>query len=119
MAKIRFSRALGSALLCAQLLANSVSPAAAQESEGDGSNDAEDAPLIGYVTSAAPLEDDEWVDPVIRFDLDPSALAPLPDFDVSEFHDSTVFAAGVDRVPIERDDGDGRDHRIRRAYVHQ
>ena len=44
-----------------------------------------------------------WTDPVSRFGLNPSNLAPTPDFDITTLHDSRIFAAGVELQRIEND----------------
>ena len=57
--------------------------------------------LLGYTISGTPFTDDEpWVDPVEIVGLDPSDLAPAPEFDRLALHDSTVFASGVDLVSV-------------------
>ncbi|MDW3175746.1 MAG: hypothetical protein R8J94_00020 [Acidimicrobiia bacterium] len=44
-----------------------------------------------------------WIDPVVTLGLDPATLEEPPEFDVSDLHDSTVFAAGVDWIPVDDD----------------
>lgn len=44
-----------------------------------------------------------WIDPVVTLGLDPTTLEDPPDFEVADLHDSTVFAAGVDWIPIDDD----------------
>ncbi len=44
-----------------------------------------------------------WIDPVVALGLDPATLEEPPEFDVSDLHDSTVFAAGVDWIPVDDD----------------
>lgn len=62
-------------------------------------------PLFGYQTDGVALDPDAvWTDPATRVGLDPATLVDPPDFDVAELHDSTVFAAGVDWVPVENDE---------------
>ena len=101
MSHLRASRALFIAVLSLSLVAGSIiapAPAAAQTDAAD--EDAIDAELIGYEPAVEPLADEDWVNPVVQFNLDPAQLAPLPEYNVEELHDSTVFAAGVDRVEV-------------------
>ena len=63
---------------------------------------AETDELFGYTTSDSILEvDSEWVDPAVMVGLNPSELVEAPEFDIATLHDSTVFAAGIDWVPVE------------------
>ncbi len=105
MSKLRFSRAFSGVILTAALVAPAlgpVAPASAQTPPPSAENeDAIDAELIGYTVLVEPMTDADWQNPVTQFDLDPSTLVPLPEFDVADFHDSTVFASGVDRVSTE------------------
>lgn len=88
-------RALTAAVLATCVLVPLFSTAAiAQE---------DDADLNGYSTRAEPLTNGDWVDPAITFDLESDALVPAPEFDVSTLHDSTVFAAGIDQLPVENE----------------
>ena len=101
---MRISRALPTALLSLTLLLTALpaTPLAAQTT--DAPEDDVDAELIGYTPIAEPLAIEDWVDPVTQFELDPEDLEPLPDFDVADLHDSTVFAAGVDLVAVIDED---------------
>ena len=107
MSKLRASRTFSGVLLTAALVAPALGPAASASAQtppsGAENEDAIDAELIGYTVLVEPMTDADWSDPVTRFNLDPDTLVPLPDFDVADFHDSTVFAAGVDRVAAEGD----------------
>lgn len=107
MSKLRTSRAFSGVFLTAALVAPALSPVAAVSAQTPPPNvaneDAIDAELIGYTVLVEPMTDSDWSDPITQFDLDPDTLIPLPDFDVADFHDSTVFAAGVDRVATEGD----------------
>lgn len=110
MSKMRVPRPVFGALLGVSLVAGTIAPAGAETQPSLASSrlvaqaeDALDAELIGYTVDAEPMTDAEWIDPVTQFDLDPAMLAPLPEFDVAEFHDSTVFAAGVDQVETDAD----------------
>lgn len=65
---------------------------------------AEDDQLFGYSPNTLPLNEDvDWVDPAIIVGLNPDDLAPAPDFAVETLHNSTIFASGVDWVPVEDD----------------
>ncbi len=58
--------------------------------------------------------DDTWIDPAIRFGLDPEALGPAPEFDFTTLHKSTVLAAGMEAIPVDNDQvGIYRDRHIR------
>lgn len=60
--------------------------------------------VFGYPTNEPVLDiDTPWVDPVVTLGLDPATLEEPPEFDVAELHDSTVFAAGVDWIPVTDD----------------
>lgn len=60
--------------------------------------------VFGYPTNEPVLDiDTPWVDPVITLGLNPATLEEPPEFDVAELHDSTVFAAGVDWIPVTDD----------------
>jgi hypothetical protein len=65
---------------------------------------AEDDQLFGYSPNTLPLDEDaDWVDPAIIVGLNPDDLAPAPNFAVESLHNSTIFASGVDWVPVEDD----------------
>ncbi len=65
---------------------------------------AEDDQLFGYSPNTLPLAADaDWVDPAIIVGLNPDDLAPAPDFAVETLHNSTIFASGIDWVPVEDD----------------
>ncbi len=49
------------------------------------------------------LFDGTWVDPTIRFDLDPADLVPLENIDITHLSASRTFAAGVELAQVEND----------------
>lgn len=64
----------------------------------------ENSELFGYhIDETSPEPASTWIDPVLTLLLDPTTLEDPPDFDVAELHDSTVFAAGVDWIPVDAD----------------
>lgn len=82
--------------LAALVVLGLLNPAAAQAAEDDQ--------LFGYSPDTLPLAADaDWVDPAIIVGLNPDELAPAPDFAVETLHNSTVFASGIDWVPVEDD----------------
>ncbi len=101
---MRLSRVLPVALLTLSLFVSNIAFAPPLSAQSNNDEDAIDAELIGYQPDVEPLLEADWVNPVTQFDLDPANLEPLPDFDVSTLHDSTVFAAGVDRVAVIDED---------------
>ena len=65
---------------------------------------AEDDQLFGYSPNTLPLDANaDWVDPAIIVGLNPDDLAPAPDFAVETLHNSTIFASGIDWVPVKDD----------------
>lgn len=97
---LRARRACTATVLSLAIVATSITPALAEEGDVD-------AELIGYSTRHDPFpEDTEWVDPAVLFDLDIETLIPAPEFDVATLHDSTVFATGVDLIPVDGQDLD-------------
>ncbi len=100
---LRVRRACAATTLSVAIMATNLSPALAQRAD-EGQVDAE---LVGYSSRHDALPaDEEWIEPAVLFDLDPEALRPLPEFDVATLHDSTIFASGVDQVPVVDDDLD-------------
>ena len=99
MSSVRNSRYLAwVSALCAVILVASITPVAAQTAP-DAIPDADIDDLIGFTIIGTPYTDDDpWVDPVQLAGLDPANLAPAPEFDPIEFHESVIFAAGVDLV---------------------
>ena len=60
--------------------------------------------LIGMAIGGDPFDpDEEWTDPALLVGLDPEDLEPAPEFDRLDWHDSTVFATGVDLVVTEQE----------------
>ncbi len=58
--------------------------------------------LLGDSIGGDPFgPDEEWVDPALQMGLDLDTLESAPDFDPLIWHDSTVFATGVDLLPTE------------------
>ena len=60
--------------------------------------------VFGFPTNEPILDiDAPWIDPAVTLGLDPATLVDPPEFDVADLHDSTVFASGVDWVPVSDD----------------
>ena len=79
------------------VFATVMAPASAQTTGPIPDADIDD--LVGYTVSGVPFADGEtWIDPVEIAGLDASTLVTAPEFDVLDFHDSTVLATGVDLV---------------------
>ena len=86
------------ATVCTVMLIATITPAAAQTAP-DAIPDADIDDLIDFSIVGNPYTDDDpWVDPAQLAGLDPANLVPAPEFDPIEFHESTIFAAGVDQV---------------------
>ena len=86
------------AAVCTVTLIATITPVAAQTAP-DAIPDADIDDLIDFSIVGDPYTDnDPWVDPAQLAGLDPANLVPAPEFDPIEFHESTIFAAGVDQV---------------------
>ena len=108
MASIRPSHRLlpRIAALCIITLVASITPASAQTAP-DAIPEAPIDDLVGFTIIGNPYTtDDPWVDPIGLAGLDPNELVPAPDFDPIEFHESPIFAAGVDLVPTHNSELD-------------
>ena len=89
------------AVLTTLLIAGASSAPLAAQTVDSSTPEVDLEDLAGYTVSGDPFTpEDPWVDPVGRLGLDRTDLAPRPEFDRFELHESSIFATGVDRVPV-------------------
>lgn len=87
-------------MLCGFLVVGLVGPSALAAQEI--ATDIED--LDGFTVGFLEELDQPWVDPVELAALNPEDLEPIREMDPLDFHDSNVFAAGIDLVPVDGQD---------------
>ena len=93
------------AIACALALVATTAPLAAQTAPSEVP-EIDIADLNGFTLTGDfnDVQEATWTDPVRLAGLDPNDLEPAPDFDRADFHESSVFATGVDHVPTRDDD---------------